>query len=459
MRVNIEIPEALHGKFSDVKVCYTDTESIERKVSLNIDFRPLNDFERNTTSIPFDFFLISSFVYGIDNLIDRHIYSVDRWAREIEVCFPVHSNNLSAWNNTGSLLEEALSFLTGDYWSVSFCSRNVTNIYKEKTRRWARHIPSYNKSQIQFISLFSGGLDSLIGIIDKLEELNDNSKILLASHFDPSSVGPNSDQTKLVEYLCRNYPNRIDWVQSRVSLSNYDTNGNAIIKETSYRSRSILFGGIGNYLLSTLPATNKLLIPENGTISLNYPLTPSRVSSLSTRTTHPYFLSKLQSLFNSIGMNSQLFNPYSNKTKGQMVSECGNRRVLQGIYEQSVSCGKRGRKTHWEVTSGTHHCGICMPCIYRRAALHKLGWDNQLYGNDLLNSINPEDYVDMPALFDYLKTSLQKEKIARNLIVTGSLPIDQANEYADVVVNSRIEIIKWIRDKGNTNLKTLLDIR
>lgn len=459
MRVSIETQEALPGKFSDVKLCYADAENVERKVSLNIDFLPLNDFDRDTTSISFDFFLISTLVYGIDNLIDRHKYSVDRWSREIEVCFPVHSINLSAWNNTGSLLEEALSFLTGDYWNISFCSRNVTNIYKEKTRRWARYIPTYNKSQIQFISLFSGGLDSLIGIIDKLEELEDGSKILLASHFDPTSPGPSSDQTKLEAYLSRNYHDKIDWVQSRVSLANYDTNGCSIIKESSYRSRSILFVGIGNYLLSTLTATNTLLIPENGTISLNYPLTPSRVSSLSTRTTHPYFLSKLQSLFDSIGMSSHLFNPYTFKTKGQMVSECRNRRVLQGIHEQSVSCGKRGRKTHWEITSETHHCGICMPCIYRRAALHKLGWDNQLYGNDLLNSSNPEDYVDMPALFDYLKTSLQKEKIARDLIVTGSLPIDQASEYADVVVNSRREIIKWTRDKGNAQLKTLIGIR
>jgi len=459
MRVNIEIPEALDGKFSDVKLCYTDLEGTERRISLNIDFLKLNDFESDVSTVSFDFFLISTLVYGIDNLLVRHIYSVDRWAREIEVSFPVHSNNLSVWKGTSSLLEEALTFLTGDYWTVSFCPRNVISIYKEKTRRRVSQVPRYNKSQFQFISLFSGGLDSLIGIIDKLEESDVNSKTLLASHFDPTSVGPNSDQIKLKEYLSQKYAGKICWVQSKVSLSNYDTDGSPINKESSYRSRSILFIGIGNYLLSTLPETNTLLIPENGTISLNYPLTPSRVSSLSTRTTHPYFLTTLQSLFNSLGMNSHLFNPYSKKTKGQMVSECTNRSVLKGIYEQSVSCGKRGRKTHWNVKSGTHHCGICMPCIYRRAALHKLGWDNQLYGIDLLNTSNPEGLVDMPALFDFLMTSLQRDKIARDLIVTGSLPIESANKYADVVVDARKEIVKWINDKGSTNLKNIIGIR
>ena len=37
-----------------------------------------------------------------------------------------------------------------------------------------------------------------------------------------------------------------------------------------------------------------ILVPENGVISINVPLTVRRVGTLSTRTTHPYFIQEIQ---------------------------------------------------------------------------------------------------------------------------------------------------------------------
>ena len=39
-----------------------------------------------------------------------------------------------------------------------------------------------------------------------------------------------------------------------------------------------------------------ILVPENGVISINVPLTVRRVGTLSTRTTHPYFIQEIQKL-------------------------------------------------------------------------------------------------------------------------------------------------------------------
>lgn len=72
-----------------------------------------------------DLFLLSTFVYGIDRFIDRHSFSVDGWSRKLEVKFPVY--NLSKWNGLNVKMEELLSFLTGDYWRISFY-KNKLNI-------------------------------------------------------------------------------------------------------------------------------------------------------------------------------------------------------------------------------------------------------------------------------------------------------------------------------------------
>lgn len=458
MKINIEIPEASSGKFSNIIFSYNDLDETRRKVPLKIfDFLNLHDFSNDTTSCSFDFFFISSLIYGIDDLLNRKIYSIDGWAREIEVELPV--NNLDLWNSALETLEETLCFLTGDYWSLSFSQLDIQRIFKTKPKRWKKNIPQYNKTEYQFISLFSGGLDSLIGVIDYFEKLDDEKKILLVSHSDPAYPGARSDQNDILKKFEKHFQNKYDSIRCRVGLSSLDNIGEKINRDSNQRSRSILFIGIGVYLASTIPGISNLIIPENGTISLNHPLTPSRSTSLSTRTTHPHFLYKVQKLFSLLNIDIGIYNPYSLKTKGMMVYECINKTVLEDVYLDSASCGKRGHKTYWHDRSAKQ-CGTCMPCIYRRASLHKLNWDNENNGKDLLNLADPEKgSPDMAAFLDYLKTPLSKEQIKRNLMVNGSLPLSQLDDFADVVINSRIEIFKWIQDKGNNTIKEVLGIR
>lgn len=452
MKVNVSITNpSKRGCFADVTLSYVDRFGNSKTVSLDISFQSLFDFANDTTSAKFDFFLISSIVYGIDNLLPRDEYSIDGWARDIEVIFP--TNNPQVWNSVSENVNSLLSFLTGDYWSVSFSQVNNT-FFQNKIVRWKKNIPSYNRNAITQVSLFSGGLDSLVGVIDLLEASGTNDKLLFASHYDPESAGAMTDQDRLLVYLnsVPSYKNKIYHARAAVSLARKDKYGHKIDCEPSLRSRSILFMSIGVYLMGALPNVNTLVIPENGTISLNYPLTKSRTSTLSTRTTYPYFLSQLKDLLASIGMVVQLDNPYWNKTKGELVVDCKNQSVLINSYSKSVSCGKRGRKEYWDTKKGTSHCGACMPCIYRRAALHKIKKDNQLYGIDIFTT--PKDIAkmyDFPALSDFLKTPMTIEDIKRSLIVNGSLNLSEIDAYAQVVDRVRNEIKDWITDKDTLN--------
>jgi len=453
MEVNIQVSEPRRGgEFADVRLIYTDTDGKKRSVPAGIDFRPLNDFSKDLTSLAFDFFFVSTLVYCIDNLLERESYSVDGWAREIKVEIPVYNN--AAWDKSKVDFEELICFLTGDYWSVSFSKLAITTPFKELKGRWKHLIPSYAYDEYAFASLFSGGLDSLVGVINELENLPANKKGLLISHYDGTSPGTNSDQERLFKYLQSKYPHKFDWVQEAVSLSPNDESGDEIPKEPSFRSRSLLFASIGIFCLQKVPNCDTLIIPENGTISLNYPLTPSRSSTLSTRTTHPYYINSLNRFLLKIGFTTQVINPYDELTKGELVETCGNSTVLSGIYAESVSCGKRGRKMNWDTKIGTRHCGVCMPCIYRRAALHKIGLDTQLYGTDIFSTAKEIKTIpEMPALIDFLRRELTPEQIKRTLLVNGSFAIADLDKFAELVINVRTELKEWIRAKGDDKLK------
>lgn len=452
MKVNIKINDADYGKFSDLQLCYTDNE-VNRKVPLSfLGYERVFDFTADLSSVRFDFFLISAIVYGVDNLLSRAIYSNDGWTRDIQIEFPV--NNLSVWSGKEEKLKQILDFLTGDNWQIFFRELEEVNLFQPRINR--RKTPRYEIDTIASVSLFSGGLDSLIGIIDELEALSDNEKILLVSHFDSKSPGPNGDQRKLLRHLITQYPNKIYWVQSKLALLRNDTDGNRVTIENNYRSRSLFFIGLGCYL----SPIDKLIIPENGTISINYPLTPSRVSSLSTRTTHPYVLKNTQELLSDLGLATIIHNPYTFKTKGEMFVECSNQRFLRNIYHDSVSCGKRGRRQfHFDNPDEKHNCGRCMPCIYRRAALHKAGLDDENHYGNFITQVSSLGNNDLPALFSYLKRNISLEKMKRDLLVNGNIDIDSLTDYAEMVLRSKDEVQKLFRDKGSRFVKSELRIR
>lgn len=455
MRVDVVINDADYGKFSEVQLCYTDN-GMNRKVPLSfLGYERVFDLSTDFTSVKFDFFLLSAIVYGVDNLLSRAIYSNDGWTRDIEVEFPVI--NLAIWSGKEAKLKQILDFLTGDNWQISFVQNTQDLIYYPRLLSRRRKKPiNYTIDSIKSVSLFSGGLDSLIGVIDELEKLGNDERVLLVSHFDSKSPGPNGDQRTLLRHLKTQYPNKIYWVQSKLTLSRKDTDGNKVTVESNYRSRSLFFIGSGCYL----SPINELIIPENGTISINYPLTPSRVSSLSTRTTHPYVLKNIQELFSDLGVPTKIHNPYAFKTKGEMFIECTNQSFLRNIYQDSVSCGKRGRRQfYFDNPNEKHNCGRCMPCIYRRAALNKAGLDNENQYGNFITKVTSIGNNDLPALFSYLKRDIPLERMKRDLLVNGNIDVENLTNYAEMVLRSKTEVLKLFSDKGSRFVKSELNIK
>ena len=141
-------------------------------------------------------------------------------------------------------------------------------------------------------------------------------------------------------------------------------------------------------------------------------------------------------------------------TKGEMVDSCKDLNFLKQIIGFSNSCGKRGHRAHWQDLNASH-CGVCMPCVYRRASLINLK-DPTTYGNTLNSLIpfNTKKSQDVGICLDFLKKKITKDDIKIELIVNGIKNINKLNKYVDVVWQTRNELSKWIGKNSNSVIKT-----
>lgn len=348
--------------------------------------------------------------------------SSDGWTRQIELQIAVQ--DVAFWCSQQFLVERLLRFLTGDMWVVEFVEGGVSAPRIKKTRRQALE---------DCVCLLSGGADSLTGAIDLVAE---GRHPLLVSQI---SNGDKDNQ--------QHFATAIAGTNHHLQLNHNITSPG--IAERSQRSRSVLFiayGVIGGTCLDAYAKGEHitLFIPENGFISLNIPLTPLRIGSLSTRTTHPYYLKLFQQLLDAAGLRVCFANPYQLKTKGELLRGCKDQELLTEHICQSTSCGRFARM-------GFTHCGRCVPCIIRRAALHAWGIkDTTVYVYQDL-SIQDEDHRD----FDDVRSAcfaVQQVK-ARGLDawIGGSLSTAQVGdtgEYRSLLKRGIDEVAAFLTNIG-----------
>lgn len=301
-----------------------------------------------------DILVLAAHVFAADTRISRTIDSQDGWTREIRLIVPV--SEPERWTRAAPIFIRMLNFLTGDKWNL---------LFRARPRSMTTLSPSHSMSLIEppfnAVALFSGGLDSLVGAIDSIENgLNP----LFISH---AGEGATSDaQFAIFNALKEHYPDK-RFERLRLWMSFPDGFIASSSGENTTRGRSFLFFALGIFAASSLGRQFSLKVPENGLIALNVPLDSLRLGALSTRTTHPFYIARWNEVLSILGVNGVIENPYWNKTKGEMLSECSNTTLLNELLPSSLSCSSP-TKGRW-LGLGTQHCGYCLPCIIRRSAI------------------------------------------------------------------------------------------
>jgi len=379
----------------------------------------------------FDFLTIALAVTAADTFVKRD-NTADGWSREFELVVAIAEPD--AWEPMRTDLETALRFLSGDIWHIEFQNNGPHAPIPYPYGR-ARTIPLQGRD---CVCLYSGGLDSSIGVLDILSQ---GRNPVLVSH---SYSRDKAIQDEVSAYFPRNI--------SRFSSTLNPTFGHPA--ETSMRTRSFNFLAYGAVVASALSALTDnplvdLLVPENGLISLNPPLTLRRLGSLSTRTTHPHFISLIQKILLALEIPARITNPYKFLTKGEMLRRCMadvNVQLpnLQQLALNTVSCGKWKR-------SG-YQCGRCVPCLIRRASFHAAGLiDSTTYRYPNLRNVyqNENERDDLLAIMLAIK-KVQQGVDGSWLLMSGPLPEERTEraQHVGVVQRGLQEVENYLRSQG-----------
>ena len=285
-----------------------------------------------------DFLSIALAIIAADEGSSRS-QTADGWAREIDLTVAV--SDPTFWTTQSANLAHSLRFLTTDRWNFEFISHGL--------------LPAPPRIRLSrpenVVCLLSGGLDSLIGALDLRAS---GKRLLLVSQV---SHGDKKSQKFFAHAIAGNC--------LHLQLNHYASHP-AGSSERSQRARSIIFIAYGVLAAASLDCYRQgervdLVIPENGFISINIPLTPLRLASHSTRTTHPYFIASIQRLLDAANLKIRLLNPYQFMTKGEMLRACHDQPFLTRYAAKTTSCARYARNAF-------KHCGRCVPCLIRRAS-------------------------------------------------------------------------------------------
>ncbi|MBU1931959.1 hypothetical protein KJ965_04660 [Patescibacteria group bacterium] len=184
-----------------------------------------------------------------------------------------------------------------------------------------------------------------------------------------------------------------------------------------------------------------IVVPENGFISINVPLGPGRLGSLSTKTTHPIYMESIQSLWDALGIHAKLSFPYRDKTKGDLLTECADRAKLTKLIGDSVSCGKYQRHN-------LTHCGECVPCMVRRAAFLKAGLTDTTAKGYCCERLAISESGDVAAA---AAAYLRYQQKGMRRFAGGALsfaPPHERAQYEDVVARGMDELGQLLRSHG-----------
>ena len=351
------------------------------------------------------------------------------WERDIEIEMPLWAPDV--WSPIVPDLERMLAFLSGDRWKFSFRENGEAvpsvRIIRSKRRR-------LRLSGTDSVSMFSGGLDSTISTISMLER---GQFPILVSH---AYTGDATVQDRIAS--------KLQGTVQRISVNAWPTSG--LASDVSMRTRSFLFIAIGVLVCDAWSAYHRresppLIVPENGFIAVNAPLTPRRIGSLSTRTTHPYFLDQFRSLLVSAGLPAAITNPYELNTKGEMVNSLSSNVTFRALVSSTVSCSK------WKRSS--IQCGRCFPCLVRRAALYTGNIDDKtIYAaRDLSITIKGDEEArdDLIALMSAVRR-LETRNLERWVSRAGPLPFERVyrSSLVDVFRRGLVESGLFLRDSG-----------
>ena len=370
-----------------------------------------------------DLLTIALTIFIVDKKYKR-IDSKDGWSRNFQILIPII--NYDKLSDKTIKFKKIFDFLTGDVWDIQF--------YKDHTRLFGSYCSTVQPLKFQKVCLYSGGMDSYIY---SLQMFGSNVDCLYVSYneyrgltdiqkslFDSTKANYIGNSSKMTYFSIASKIRSMS-NQNKFPLNDSD-------EEKSFRSRSILFITVALSFANSLGDDIPVIVPENGFIGSNLPLTPSRRGSLSTRTTHQRFLKMLNDILTSLNISNKVINPYFLLSKNEMVDKVKEIKGFDENISKTISCS-HPMNVRFFKKSKPENCGYCYPCLIRRSSL---GLNDQTkYTYDFNNIINDDSHnvkkSDLMALIKLIR--LFKHNDQSNVIKQIKIQIYPFYEHADQI--------------------------
>jgi 7-cyano-7-deazaguanine synthase in queuosine biosynthesis len=295
-----------------------------------------------------DLIEVAAMAYAADRLAprprDRYIRGGSDWGRQIWLQVPVRDPG--AWSGVAERISGFLGWLTDDDWELEFSTLppgagplDDPRIFLFETVPDGR-VPA----------LFSGGLDSALGLA---RDLQDGDAIAISIY---TNQRMQAVQQRLVRVLQRETGFKSAHLQYRSCLREKQV-------ESSQRTRGFLFLATG-IASAWGVGQHRLRVFENGIGAVNLPYLRSQRGAQAARSMHPRTLSLAEGLASALsGRPFRIEAPFLLITKAEALRAVPDLR--DSVIADTVSCdtGFASR------TPDGDHCGSCTSCVLRRQAL------------------------------------------------------------------------------------------
>ncbi len=303
-------------------------------------------------------------VYVTDRLCRRHPPKASRtellWQRQMHVEVPVREPERWSRDGLGEALAELLRYLTDDVWLFTFVPRRARAARPSESQRGLFPEPPPPPASA---ALFSGGLDSLTGLVARLA-VNPAETIVLFCGRTNKRIG--APQRDLLEAVAQTFSQRVRPVAVGFGLTGRGR-GAFDREEPSQRTRGFVFQAFGT-VTARMAGLERLDVYENGVGAINLPYTDAQLDSQATRATHPVTLRLMSVLLTRVfGASFTVSRPYAFTTKGELC-DAMHRAGLARLASRSVSCDGYPQRN-----VSAAQCGVCPSCLLRRQSLHHAG--------------------------------------------------------------------------------------
>jgi hypothetical protein len=278
------------------------------------------------------------------------------WRRRLDVTVPVREPDRWRSAEVASRLEDALSFLTEDEWTIRF--RGCRGERRPSERQG--HLFPAPSGPVR-VALHSGGLDSFAGAAIDMAE-HPESDFLVVSGVASNRIG--SVQRSLARALALQSRRTVCHVAFRYGFSYAP--GEAAPEKTQ-RTRGFLFTAIGA-AAALAAGASRLDVYENGIGAINLPYDGTQLGTAGTRAMHPVALLKMARFVAAlVGRDFAIENRFATWTKAEMCAHPALS-ALEGRLADTFSCDSFPIRRR-----GMPQCGTCTSCILRRQSLGVAG--------------------------------------------------------------------------------------